>query len=116
MLENLRNTPPINTKIKKPLNILPLSERKIKQAVQPRCSHQNSVHPTKSFTERDTVIRRQLTPYKAQKAKSTSENKSPESSSVSQKTQISNSNHDIPQSIDPFIDLPASSLLQMELE
>ena len=74
MLENFRDTPPINTRIKKPSNILPPCERRLKQAIQPSSSHPNSVHPTKNFTERDTVIRRQLTPYKAKKAKSTSEN------------------------------------------
>ena len=106
MLENLRDTPPINTKIKKPSNILPPSERRLKQAIQPSSSHPNLVHPTKKFTERDTVIRRQLTPCKAKKAKSTFANESPERSRVSQKTQISNPNHDIPQSIDHFIDQP----------
>ena len=105
MLENLRDTPPINTKIKKPSNILPPSERRLKQAIQPSSFHPSSVHPTKNFTERDTAIRRQLTPCKAKKAKSTSANESPETSSISQKTQISNPNHDIPQSIDHFIDL-----------
>ena len=132
MLGNLRDTPPINTRIKKPSNILPPSERRLKQAIQSSSSYRNSVHPTKNFTERDTVIRRQLTPYKAKKAKSTSANESPERSRVSQKTQISNPNHDIPQSVDNFIDLlvegqetkldiqrkeaTATSLLQMELE
>ena len=132
MLENLRDTPPINTRIKKPSNILPPPERRLKQAIKPSSSHPSSVHPTKHFTERDTVIRRQLTPYKAKKAKSTSANESPERSSVSQKTQISNPNHDIPQSIAPIIDLlveeqetkldiqrkeaTATSLLQMQLE
>ena len=132
MLENLRDTPPIKTKIKKPSNILPPSERRAKQAIQRSSSHPNSAHLTKNFTERDTVIRRQLTPYKAQKAKSTSANESPERSSVSQKKQISNPKHDIPQSIDHFIDLlvegqerkldiqrkeaTETSLLQMEVE
>ena len=99
---------------------------------QPGNSHPNSVRLTKSFTERDTVIRRQLTPNKAKKVKSTSSNKSPERSSVSQKTQRSNPKHDIPQSIDHFIDLlvegqetkldiqrkkaTATFLLQMEIE
>ena len=105
MLEKLRDTPPINNRIKKPSNILPPSERRLKQAIQPISSNPNSVHPTKNFTERDTVIRRQLTPYKAKKAKSTSTNESPERSRVIQKAQISNPNHDIPQSIDHFIDL-----------
>ena len=57
MLENLRDTPPINTKIKKPSNILPPSERRLKQAIQPSSFHPNSVHLTKNFTKRDTVIR-----------------------------------------------------------
>ena len=57
MLENLRDTPPINTKIKKPSDILPPSERRLKQAIQPSSSHPNSVHLTKNFTKRDTVIR-----------------------------------------------------------
>ena len=97
ILENLRDASPINTRIKKPSNILPPSERRFKQAIQPSSSHPNSVHPTKNSTERDTeVIRRQLRPHKANKAKSTSANESPESFSVSQKTQISNPNHDIP--------------------
>ena len=132
LLENLRDTPPINTRIKKPSNILPPSERRLKKAIQPSSSHPSSIHPTKIFTERDTVIRRKLIPYKAKKAKSTSANESPERSSVSQKTQISNPNHDIPQSIEHFIDLlvegqetkldirrkeaTGTSLLQMELE
>ena len=47
ILENLRDTPPINTRIKKPSNILPPSERRLKQAIQPSSSHSNSVHPTK---------------------------------------------------------------------
>ena len=55
MLENLRDTPPINTKIKKPSNILPPPERRLKQAIQPGSSDPNSVHLTKNFTERDTV-------------------------------------------------------------
>ena len=84
------------------------------------------------FTKKDNVIRRQLTPYKAKKAKSTSANKSPERSSVSQRKQIPNPNYDIPQSVDHFTYLlvegqetkldiqrkktTATSLLQMELE
>ena len=128
----LKSKSSINTKIKKPSNILPPSEKRLKEVTQPSSSHPNSVHSTKNFTERDIIIRRQLTPYKAKKAKSTSENESPERSSVSQKTQISNPNHDIPQSMDHFIDLlverqetkldiqrkeaTATSLLQMELE
>ena len=59
----------------------------------------------KKLKERDTVIRRQLTTYKAKKAKSTSANESPETSSISQKTQISNPDHDIAQNIDHFTDL-----------
>ena len=132
MSENLRDIPPINTKIKKPSNILPPPEKRPKQAIQPSSSHPNSVHATKNFTERNKVITRQLTPYKAKKTKFTSANESPERSSVSQKTQISNPNHDISQSIDHFIDLlvegqetkldiqrkqaTATTLLQMELE
>ena len=132
ILKNLRDTPSINTKIKKPSNILPPSEKRLKEVTQPSSSHPNSVHSTKKFTERDIIIRRQLTPYKAKKAKSTSENESPERSSVIQKTQISNPNHDIPQSMDHFIDLlverqeikldiqrketTATSLLQIKLE
>ena len=104
-LENLCDTQSIITKIKKPSNILPPTERRPKQAIQPSTSHPNSVHPIKHFTERDTVIRRQLTQYKAKKAKSTSVNESPEGSSVCQKTQISDPNHDFSQSIDQFIDL-----------
>ena len=88
MLENLRDTPPINARIKKPSNILPPSERRLKQPIQPSSSHPNSIHLTKNFTERDIVIRRQLTPYKATKAKSTSGNESPERSTVIQKIQI----------------------------
>ena len=110
MLENLHDTPPINTKIKKTSNISPQSERRLKQAIQPSSSHPNSIHLTKNFTERDTVIQQQLTPYKAKKAKSTSANESPERSSVSQKKQISNSIHDIPQSINHFIDLKVKKL------
>ena len=53
MLQNLRNTPPIHTSIKKPSNILPTYERRLKQATQPSSSHPNSVHLTKNFTERD---------------------------------------------------------------
>ena len=92
MSENLRDIPLINTKIKKPSNILPPPEKRLKQAIQPSSSHPNSVHATKKFTERNKVITRQLTPtpYKAKKTKSTSANESPERSSVSQKTQISN--------------------------
>ena len=132
ILKNLRDTPSINTKIKKPSNILPPSEKRLKEVTQPSSSHPNSVHSTKKFTERDIIIRRQVTPYKAKKAKSTSENESPERSSVIQKTQISNPNHDIPQSMDHFIDLlverqeikldiqrketTATSLLQIKLE
>ena len=117
---------------KKPSNILPPSERRLKQVIQPSSSHPNSVHPTKNFIERDTVIRRQLTQYKAKKVKFTSANESPERSSFSQKTQISNPDHSIPQSIDHYIDLlvegqeikldiqrreaTVTSLLQMELE
>ena len=71
MLENLCDTSCISTKIKKPSNILLPSERRLKQAIQPSSSHPNSVHLTKFFTERDTVIRQQLTPYKAKKAKPT---------------------------------------------
>ena len=111
MLENLHDISPINTKIKKPLNILPLSERRLKQAIQPSSSHPNSVHLTKNFTERDTVIRRQITPYKAKKAKYTSANESLERSSVNQKKQISKPNHDTPQSIDHFIDLLVDNLV-----
>ena len=33
LLENLRDTPPINTRIKKPSNILPPSERRLKKAI-----------------------------------------------------------------------------------
>ena len=58
MLENIRHTPPINTKIRKPSNILPPFERRLKQAIQPSSSHPNSIHPTKKITERNTVIRR----------------------------------------------------------
>ena len=110
MLENLRDTPPINTKIKKTSNISSQSERRLKQAIQPSSSHPNSIHLTKNFTERDTVIQQQLTPYKPKKAKSTSANESPERASVSQKKQISNPIHDIPQSINHFIDLKVKKL------
>ena len=58
ILENIRDTSPVNNKIKKPSNILPPSERKFKQAIQSSSSHPHSVNPTKYFTERDTVIRR----------------------------------------------------------
>ena len=53
MLENVRDTPPIHTWIKKPSHILPTYERRLKQATQPSSSHPNSVHLTKNFTERD---------------------------------------------------------------
>ena len=131
MLENLRDIPPINTRIKKPSSILPVSEGRLKQSTQRSSSHPISVHPTQNFTERDTVIRRQLTPYKAKKAKSTAANESPERSVSAKKYRYQIPKH-ITQSIDHFIDLvvegqetnldiqrkeaTATSLLQMELE
>ena len=49
MLENFCDAPSINSRIKKPSNILTPSERRLKQAIQPGSSHINSVYPTKNL-------------------------------------------------------------------